>query len=49
MYFCSYIFWAIIIFQYIDDREPFKGAYTLVMLPRIVTPYRDSVDGLVTA
>lgn len=44
MYFCSYIFWAIIIFQYIDDREPFKGAYTLVMLPRIVTPYRDSVD-----
>ena len=22
-----------------------KGGYTLVMLPRIVTPYRDSVDG----
>jgi hypothetical protein len=22
-----------------------KGAYTLVTLPRIVTPYRDSVDG----
>ena len=23
----------------------FKGRYTLVTLPRIVTPYRDSVDG----
>ena len=23
----------------------FKGGYTLVTLPRIVTPYRDSVDG----
>ena len=22
-----------------------KGGYTLVTLPRIVTPYRDSVDG----
>jgi len=22
-----------------------KGGYTLVALPRIVTPYRDSVDG----
>jgi len=22
----------------------FKGGYTLVTLPRIVTPYRDSVD-----
>ena len=22
-----------------------KGAYTLVTLPRTVTPYRDSVDG----
>ena len=22
-----------------------KGEYTLVTLPRIVTPYRDSVDG----
>jgi hypothetical protein len=25
--------------------EDFKGEYTLVTLPRIVTPYRDSVDG----
>jgi len=23
----------------------YKGGYTLVTLPRIVTPYRDSVDG----
>jgi len=23
----------------------FKGGYTLVTLPRTVTPYRDSVDG----
>jgi hypothetical protein len=23
----------------------FNGGYTLVMLPRIVTPYRDSVNG----
>jgi len=22
-----------------------KGGYTLVMLPHIITPYRDSVDG----
>ena len=30
-----------------SDRTfcPFKGGYTLVTLPRIVTPYRDSVDG----
>jgi len=26
-------------------RSPLKGGYTLVTLPRIVTPYRDSVDG----
>jgi hypothetical protein len=25
--------------------NPFKGGYTLVTLPRIVTPYRDSEDG----
>jgi hypothetical protein len=25
--------------------QQFKGRYTLVTLPRIVTPYRDSVDG----
>jgi hypothetical protein len=27
-----------------DCRSP-KGRYTLVTLPRTVTPYRDSVDG----
>jgi hypothetical protein len=27
------------------DTNPCKGGYTLVTLPRIVTPYRDSVDG----
>jgi len=26
-------------------EERFKGGYTLVTLPRIVTPYRDGVDG----
>jgi len=26
-------------------ETPCKGGYTLVTLPRIVTPYRDSVDG----
>ena len=25
--------------------RPSKGGYTLVTLPRTVTPYRDSVDG----
>jgi len=25
-------------------RKTTKGGYTLVTLPRIVTPYRDSVD-----
>ena len=28
---------------YIGSYQP-KGGYTLVTLPRIVTPYRDSVD-----
>jgi hypothetical protein len=26
------------------QRDAVKGGYTLVTLPRIVTPYRDSVD-----
>jgi hypothetical protein len=26
-------------------RLPLKGGYTLATLPRIVTTYRDSVDG----
>ena len=39
---------------YVRDIQPYtewtgcypsKGGYTLVTLPRIVTPYRDSVDG----
>jgi hypothetical protein len=29
---------------YCVERLLFKGGYTLVTLPRIVTPYRDSVD-----
>jgi len=28
-----------------DDDPNCKDGYTLVTLPRIVTPYRDSVDG----
>ena len=27
------------------DQYTLKGGYTLVTLPHIVTPYRDSVDG----
>ena len=30
--------------EYNIPRVKFKGGYTLVTLPRIVTPYRDSVD-----
>jgi len=30
---------------YFDKLQTTKGGYTLVTLPRIVTPYRDSVDG----
>jgi len=26
-------------------KRSYKGGFTLVTLPRIVTPYRDSVDG----
>jgi len=28
-----------------DFRRALKSGYTLVTLPRIVTPYHDSVDG----
>ena len=28
-----------------DVQRAAKGGYTLVTLPHIVTPYRDSVDG----
>jgi hypothetical protein len=28
-----------------SKKNYFKDGYTLVTLPRIVTPYRDSVDG----
>ena len=28
-----------------NDSNSIKGGSTLVTLPRIVTPYRDSVDG----
>jgi len=30
---------------FIHQVRPSKGGYTLVTLPRIVTPYRDGVDG----
>jgi hypothetical protein len=29
----------------LNHFQLFNGGYTLVTLPRIVTPYRDSVDG----
>jgi hypothetical protein len=29
----------------VHTRPPHKGGYTLVTLPRTVTPHRDSVDG----
>jgi len=29
----------------VGDVTPCKGGSTLVTLPRVVTPYRDSVDG----
>ena len=28
-----------------DTACPHKGGYTLVTSPRVITPYRDSVDG----
>ena len=30
---------------FVVDRNAFQGGSTLVTSPRIVTPYRDSVDG----
>jgi len=31
-----------------QQQQKSKGGYTIVTLRRTVTPYRDSVDGLVT-
>jgi hypothetical protein len=33
------------IYDYQNYNTNLKGGYTLVTLPRIATPYRDSVDG----
>ena len=32
-------------YTYIAKTDNVRGSYTLVTLPCIVTPYRDSVDG----
>ena len=43
--------WKRVIYKYVKVDAPVpvaarsKGTYTLVTLPRNVTPYRDSVDG----
>jgi hypothetical protein len=42
-----YVFYSLIFPPTCCDRYcgHLQGGYTLVTLPRIVTPYRDSVDG----
>ena len=45
--FCENILNTVVSIQWIvfHNRQNSWGGYTLVTLPRILTPYRDSVDG----
>jgi hypothetical protein len=38
--------WLVCVCVCVCEAVPLKGGYTLVTLRRIVTPYRDSVDGI---
>jgi len=42
---CVYVYIYIYGGANVTWHMTFKSGYTLVTLPRIVTPYRDSVDG----